>query len=708
MKVLPFRKINIYLIIILACILLVLPDKIFAQYTIKWMTAGSLQSWFSEIGCEIEEGRTLEQQDGMQWPAIYDRQDAEAARGFWIGATNFTDANGVNYPYRVVHVGPRVTGTGEFFPQKFEGFKSGIKLISKFDQPVVTVDGLVSYNHPADIDEVDPSMKPDMMIVDSVNTLLGITMTRKIMQFSQHYHNNYFIYDYTFKNTGNTDGDPEIELPNTTLTGVYFYWQYRNAMINETRYEIGNATGWGINTMNDTRGDGPTNSANDPPNERFRAQYSWHGHYPPFTAYDNLGAPIWTPAQNISDADTIGRLGAPQFIGELTIHADKSATDTTDDPGQPSTTSYEGSDDALNSNNDAYNIPKMTSEYNSFMARGHRTPRHAIAVQPDGNFINPTTWGDPANPGNTSGGYSSANGYGPYTIAPGQSIHIVMAEAISGLSREKCVEIGRQYKQQYEAGNKDAANLAKNTAVMTGRDSLFQTFRRALANYASGYNIPEPPKPPKTFTVTSGGDRISLDWTADVSDPKLTGFEIYRAVGRYDSTYHLLYSAGLSETHYDDLTPIRGLDYYYYIVSVGKASDNNGEGNTPTGVLKSSRYYTQTYNYATLKRQAVNTGMDSIRVVPNPFYIGAASALTFGDQNPNRLAFFNIPGQCTIKIYTEIGELIYTIEHTDGSGDAYWDSVTSSNQIVVSGLYIAVIDNHITGQKKIIKFVIIR
>jgi hypothetical protein len=695
MKVLPNKKINIYLILILIGLILVLPDKIFAQYNIKWMAAGSLQSWFSEIGSEIEEGRVQEQQDGMQWPAIYQYQDCEAARGFWIGATNFTDPGGVNYQYRVVHVGPRVTGTGEFFPQ-------GFKMISKFDPPVVSVDGLVSYNNPTDNDEVDPNMKPDRIIFDSVNTLLGITMTRKILQFSQQYHSNYFIYDYTFTNTGNTDGDPEIELPNNTLTGVYFYWQYRNAVCKNAGYEIGNATRWGINTMNDTRGDGVKN---DPAGEQFRAQFSWQGHYPPFTAYDNLGVPIWTPAINISPSDTIGRLGAPQFIGELTIHADKSATDTTDDPNQPSTTSYESSDDPLNSNNDAYNTAKMSAEYNNFIARGHVSPRHADKVQTDGNFINPSSWGDPSL--GTSGGFSSANGYGPYNLAPGQSIHIVMAEAINGLSREQCIEIGRAYMQQYSSGNKDAANLTKNTAVMSGRDSLFQTFHRVLANYSSGYNIPEPPLPPKTFTVTSGGDRITLNWTADASDPRLSGFEIYRAVGSYDSTYHLLYTAGPSERNYDDISPVRGLLYYYYIVSVGKASDNNGNAMTPAGALRSSRYYTQTYNPATLKRQA-GTSMDQIRIVPNPFYIGAAAELTFGDQQPNRLAFFNIPGQCTIKIYTETGELIYTLEHTDGSGDAYWDSVTSSNQIVVSGLYIAVIHNNETGENKILKFVIIR
>jgi len=74
----------------------------------------------------------------------------------------------------------------------------------------------------------------------------------------------------------------------------------------------------------------------------------------------------------------------------------------------------------------------------------------------------------------------------------------------------------------------------------------------------------------------------------------------------------------------------------------------------------------------------------------------------------NRLAFYDLPGRCTIKIYSELGELINTIEHLDGTGDEYWDSVTSSNQIVVSGIYIAVFENLDTGEKKILKFVIIR
>ena len=74
----------------------------------------------------------------------------------------------------------------------------------------------------------------------------------------------------------------------------------------------------------------------------------------------------------------------------------------------------------------------------------------------------------------------------------------------------------------------------------------------------------------------------------------------------------------------------------------------------------------------------------------------------------DRIAFYNIPGQCTIKIYTELGELIKTIEHTNGSGDEFWYQVTSSNQIVVSGIYIAVITDNTTGEKQIAKFAVIR
>ena len=153
------------------------------------------------------------------------------------------------------------------------------------------------------------------MLISEFNTLLGVTVQRRVMQFSQEYHDNYHVIEYAFTNTGNTDDDAEIELPNQTITGLRPFYQYRLSVARETRYVIGNATGWGKNTMNDARGDGVRA---EPEDEQFRAQYAWHGNFPPFTAYDNIGGPIMPqalPAVNVAASDTLGRLGASQFLG---------------------------------------------------------------------------------------------------------------------------------------------------------------------------------------------------------------------------------------------------------------------------------------------------------------------------------------------------------------------------------------------------------
>ena len=122
-----------------------------------------------------------------------------------MGCVDFTDADGNFWPYKVAHVGPRVSGANEFFPVKFE-------MVSRFDVPYVYVDGNITYREFVEVDRVDPTMKPDRMLISVTNSVLGITMTRKIMQFSHPYHDNYIIVEFTFENTGNVDDDDEIEL----------------------------------------------------------------------------------------------------------------------------------------------------------------------------------------------------------------------------------------------------------------------------------------------------------------------------------------------------------------------------------------------------------------------------------------------------------------------------------------------------------------
>ena len=687
---------------IAALIVIALPQVARSQQPdVKWLTVGSLQSFFNNYGCEREEDRPgANQQDGMQWPALYTFQDLEAARGLWIGTTS--DPYNQFTP-KVVHFGPRPVSTEaeEFFPVKFE-------MVSRFEPPTTYVDGATSFRQFVDNDRVDPTMKADRMIDVVVNTSIGITMERKIYAFSQQFHDNYFIYDYTFSNTGRTKNNTIPAGWPDTLTGVYFYFQYRTAVCYDIRGgDFPDNASWGKCAVIDTRGDSAGYAPATPyyapwlnKDNDIRAQYTWLGRATSM-AYDNIGGPIWRPTRTAADAkgDTIGRLGAAQFTGIVTIHADKSSTDTTDDKGQPRTTSYEGSDETLNFKNIQSNPTQMAGEY-EWMKKGHVIPRHAEKAG----------WNNDPSLG-TTGGYSAANGYGPYTLVRGQSIHIVLAEAVAGLSREACVEIGKQFKRSNGSTTLlipwQGVSKTKNDWVFSGRDSLFTTFRRAISNYGLGLNIPQPPKPPQKFEVKSGAGAVRLSWTAPDAEPGLAGYQVYRAIGQVDSTYQMIANLPSAATSYADTSALNDVGYCYYIASVGAASANNGGGGTPAGALVSNRFYTQTYNLA-YKRVAASPVLksDSIRVVPNPYMISAGIGRFFPGES-NKIVFKNIPAVCTIRIYSELGELITTIEHTDLTASQDWFQTTSSKQMIVSGIYVAVITTP-AGDRAVKKFIVVR
>lgn len=642
----------------------------------KWIAIGSLHNWYSSAGCEIEVGRRHlipDQQDGLRWPADAKYQDSQAAKALWIGATNYHDPIvDKNFNYKVIHVGPRhFDENNEYIPVEF-------KMIGRFDSPLVYVDGLPASNGTFMdmVDEVDPTLRADRLLYNVVTTSMGLTITRKIYAFSQQHHDNYFIYDYVFKNTGIYDKDGNKY--EQTLTDVVFFFQYRYAPSREGGpygyYFCPQNTSWGRNTVNDVIGEDP--SAGDP----FRAMFSWHGRHSGWQGPgDEIGAPYFS---------LDGHITAQHYVGVVTIHADKSPSEPYDDPYQPTTTQYYDSDGATSSGNDQFNEAKMSAEY-AEMTSGHPALSHAEALG-DGNADEF---------GNTPGGYSQAQGFGPYTLAPGDSIHIVMAEGVSGINRQLCYSIGDTWLNGSgpfdlpDGSTTNSSNDYKNEWVYTGKDSLFQTFERAIENFTAEFDIPQPPPPPEQFEVNSGGDRIILTWASNAeSSPGFAGYRLYRAIHTPDTTFNEIYACGSGTENanivnsFDDTSAVRGFDYYYYIISFDDGSNNNSTTN-PGGSLVSNRFLTRTNEPAYLKRRPGERLAD-IRVVPNPYNINARD-LQYGVSAPDRLMFLEIPPLCKIKIFTERGDLISEIDHNDGSGDEAWNSLTTSRQVVVSGVYIA-------------------
>ena len=205
---------------------------------------------------------------------------------------------------------------------------------------------------------------------------------------------------------------------------------------------------------------------------------------------------------------------------------------------------------------------------------------------------------------------------------------------------------------QYNRGS--GKNLYKNSWVFTGADSIIQTFKRAKYNFdlmESGQALPETPRPPSIFNVTSGGDRIIIDWTNEAeSSPGFDGYNLYRLKFKPDTTlfaYNVnqgllnpidesiatLWRLDAGQNEFQDVTAERGFDYFYFL----EAFDN---GTNDIKILNSSKFYTITNKAASLKRPA-GESFEDIRVVPNPYHISSRD-FQYGVSAPDRLMFLNI------------------------------------------------------------------
>jgi hypothetical protein len=686
---------------------------------LRWLRVGQLQSYFVDYGSENESSPI--NNNTFAWPAQYgDNQYTSRMKGLWIGAQNFYDpAQGKVVNTKVIGSGPRydaIATSGMIFSRT-------IKLVGRSSPPIVIVDDqLASGNSLYDVlDEQDDNLPCDRMVVITFNTSMGVSVTKKVMAFTQQNHDNYFIYDYVFKNTGiyNQQGNTYTQTLNNFW--VHFNYRYAFAGVSNSGWEATTTWGafssqWGATTVQHDFGlfgrtTIPTFSPAIPSfytycsstvPDSIRGFYTYYG--PHKDRYSGAGITYdedWgCPKQNGGGPLLNGLLGSAKYAGVVTLFASQNPNNySSDDPTQPRTTSYFGPDETIcyASPNGQYDDVYMQGCWQR-MTEGHLLQSHEESVR--NQYVQ--DWN--SSHADRLGG-EQGQGFGPYTLAPGDSIHIVFAEGVSGMSWEKCREVGAVW-YEYKNGTSTPPLIMPNGSlgtgytnyarawVQTGKDSIIRTFINAIANYRSGYNILRPPDPPSRFTVASGGDRIQLTWTPPSNAANLAGYVIYRSesnVKDYRTLYKKVFECDASVNSFNDTSAVRGFNYYYYIQSKDDGTRNDVKPGTP---LYSSLFLTLTAQSANLLRPAGNL-LGEVRVVPNPFDVRARkwqfSDVT-GTSVPDRLMFYGIPPRCKLKIYTEDGTLIWEKNHTNGSGDETWDSKTSSGQIVASGIYILYIE----------------
>lgn len=669
--------------------------------------------------------------------------------GTQIGVRNWTDTTGTLNPYMMAGA---EHGTGSLLIQFAVPDEVGntIKKYMRRPLPSVTVDGIpVQKPFPYDdMDEVNASKIPgtaDVMIESNIRTWIGLSLRQRVLGWSSPNHDNYVIYDLVYKNTGNVDLDPQVDIPNNILDSMY----------------IMRGNGWQVGSRQKEWVSWVGARTSDP----LRMIYTYPMRKNTGTL-DDFGAP--------RDADNQPRIYGPHYGGEALLFISNAPNKTNiltdDDQMQPimhSCADYRTpaiKDNPLWSTSagmmpltyetlkrgagparpDAGEIPFMTGA--DLKPGFHEVPPDERGYK----YINDIPgWGGG---GDGKGGYHEYPTYsvGPFKLAPGDSIRIVYALVVGTISKRKSFELGRAFygknanypapegcewddaagkpikdnlPQPYQLypdlwtdanyGNK--VSWIKDCWVATGKDSLFKYANAAKWAVSQSYNIPTPPPAP-SVDVQGRGDAIRIAWgNESESASDFAGYRVYRAIGNYkDSAWIPIFECTKSNLvhQFDDITAVRGTAYYYYVAAFNDGSKADFEGKKVQ--LESNMFSNRTTLPAQLARP-YSTDLDKIRVVPNPFSLEAAeNKLQFTGQN-DKIMFYNLPPECTIRIFTESGDLIRTIEHTSGTGDESWGhkniindhQATSDGQRPVSGLYIA---NIVTpdGQTKNVKFLIVR
>ena len=637
---------------------LVCSTRIAFSQQFRWLRITPLQTPVNEIGAEFETEFNVGNNNFLSWPAQYGiNQNTCRAKGLWIGCRNFEDpVAGKVLNHKVIDVGPRVGSYSEkIFPQSIE-------LLGKRNHSNVLVNNQPGSEISAydSLDVLNPNLECDRTVVVKFNTSMGISVTKKVMVFDQPNHDNYLVKDYIFKNSGIYNATGNVQLQ--TLDSVYFYFCDRYAFpgVSCSGYGLGwgsfNST-WGENSINHSIGGDPTSQEyTDPskPTYQLRAAYNWYG--------PDLERVRVTYDEDWGDPDDLGtgELAAAKYAGTVTLHADKSATDKSDDIWQPRTNNFISADlSIMMSNVSQYNDTIMTDRW-AAITDGHPAVQHDVLV--GNNYA--ANWRDPRR--NIGGGVQSEMAYGPYHLAPGDSIHIVIAEAVAGISWEKGREVGGnwlQWKRQTgtptlvmpNGSTTTDYNLFKRKWCETGIDSILKAYRNAIRNYNSGYTLPKPPPPPDQFTVNSGGDRIQLTWANNAeSDPHFGGYVIYRSdsnVLDYRTVYKKIFDCNKSNVvnSFDDITAMHGIGYYYYIQS-------KDDGTQDSTTLYSSMFWTVTNLPASLTTGVSENDRDIPKIFklnqnyPNPF-------------NPNTTFSFDLPSKSnvTLRILDILGREVTTV-----------------------------------------------
>jgi len=331
--------------------------------------------------------------------------------------------------------------------------------------------------------------------------------------------------------------------------------------------------------------------------------------------------------------------------------------------------------------------------------------------------------------------------FGPYSMAPGDSVRLILAEVAGSLDLHQVIlgDPDHWFPDSSIADIRRNAQAARN-AVKWGFGATGNPFEIVA-------DVPESPPAPwcyasnasagsdtaiiavqwdklaETTVITDGSGNVFYDGSTD-----LDGYRIYR--GKDDrGIWSLLIDIPIDQVsqywndemgayQYLDKDLQFGFESRYYVQAYN-TNPNTWTSANGTVVDNLKELVSDDYNMTHLIGArpgpvSIEEGWDAF-VAPNPFVEGDPQR-SFDDPTPYKIEFRNLPEQAVIKIFTVSGDLVKTIEHgPDEYGNLYgsvaWDQRSDSGLMVAPGMYIYAIESkteRTMGKRTVGKLMIIR
>jgi hypothetical protein len=314
---------------------------------------------------------------------------------------------------------------------------------------------------------------------------------------------------------------------------------------------------------------------------------------------------------------------------------------------------------------------------------------------------------------------------GPYDMFPGDTVKVVWAEVL-GFGLQGVRENADNALRAYYAGSQHSSPINpsapdKDIHWLLPAPPLtpnlryspdYRSIKLVWDNIAEitpdtktkeidfiGYKIYRAKYTPSNWTMVAAFDNVKGPVRVENTEKDSLGFtDLPDIVNEY------IDKGGITVWGDTIEVPINGIPYYYSVVAYDKG---DSEANLPSSESGKTNY-TKSESGAPIpvipkRMYEINLksfDMSNIKVVPNPY----KGTDVFEDIYQNAIYFTNLPPLAKISIFTMTGDLVQTIDHTDGSDMEKWDLISRNTQSIASGLYIFIVETN--NDKFIGKFVV--